>query len=233
MTITSTDNPRITNLDPNDERYATFPPLAAELLLNLIEWAEADQRVVDTGKFEGWGHWDQSLWSSLPATNLVPGGARYADPTLEPGINGSINLTPEQRASIQHEIEGGACGTSYCMAGQAVSLSGRRLLYVGDRERLAADYCVRIEETGEIDERGRPVTRDVGEPVLVSQEGQRVLGLHYRESGALFGGENKIDDLKRITNWIFANRDLPHPFAGMGIQTNEADEPDEDDDDTY
>jgi hypothetical protein len=221
MTIT-TNQPRLTVeefLRQRAESEALFSPpddggLNLPALMTLIDWAEADEEV-RRRRFAGWGDWRQSAWGVITAD----------DPNIK------ALAESEDPDAQQHAVElltdldrNGVCGTAYCMAGQAVAQAGYELLfedpYVGvDGIDLGlavagAERCVKTEPTGEVDRRGRPIFRPVGDDDQIESVAARILGLSPDEEDLFFNGSNSIDRLKRYVNRFCANRDMeqvPYP----------------------
>lgn len=192
------------------------PPLALELLLDLVAWAEKDDAMM--ARFQTWGDWDQNTWSTLSASGTVDIPTGWTDPAYYGYTDASED---DERA--RREILRGSCGTSYCMAGQAVHQTGYRLLYstaVGAGGVLTgqADQCIKIEGTGIVDEKGFEVMRDVpGTTGTVSAIGAQALGLTYEEAGELFNGDNTLTRIKELVNAIVVSRDLPQPYPEENI----------------
>lgn len=221
MTIT-TNQPRLTVeefLRQRAESEALFSPpedggLNLPALMTLIDWAEADEEV-RRRRFAGWGDWRQSVWGTISAD----------DPNVKALIESDDADQQEHAVDLLRDFDrNGVCGTAYCMAGQAVAQAGYDLIfedpYVGvDGVDLglavaSAERCVKTEPTGEVDSRGRPIFREVGEEGMIERTAARILGLTVDEEDLFFNGSNSIDRLKRYVNRFCANRDMeqvPYP----------------------
>jgi hypothetical protein len=198
----------------------------AELLHNLIQWAERDS------KFESWGFWHQSVWGILKGADKR--AEKVARKAKKKGIVREVNV----------------CGTAFCMAGQTVVQKGYRLMFDGvdhvhaygentnlsgiDQDLLDTDgdlmgttasTCIEQEPTGEYDEKGRELWRDVpgASEVSISDTARRELGLHPAESGVFFEADNNLDTLKELANGFCEARNLPFLFPSAGVRNILAD----------
>jgi hypothetical protein len=206
------------------------PGIRLDLLLDLVAWAEHDD--ANLAKFQSWGSWEQGSWSALRFDNRaaeVPIPRGWNDPVLD------YREPEEADEAIRQEILRGACGTSFCMAGQAVHQAGYRLVYTANsrpdtegKVYTSAENCVLTEPTGEYDARGFPVLRDVGESQYISVAAQHVLGIDHDEANVLFGGDNSLDEVRAIVNLICENRNLPWPYPESGVWNESSDDDDDD-----
>jgi hypothetical protein len=192
------------------------PPIAVDLLLDLVAWAEQDDARL--AHMQAWGRWNQGTWSN----------ASIADPEVDAGWEDPLISDPDGDQDIEDEdakarqaILRGVCGTSFCMAGQAAHQAGYRMVYANHGSisrgvvRLSAEQCIKTEPTGFTDAKGFPILRDVGQPVDISEIGAQVLGLDDDEAQELFGGDNTIGEIKGLVNRLCTDRDLPVPFVGL------------------
>lgn len=197
----------------------TTPTMNAEMLYDLIAWAEFDQDELTkpltlAERFARWGHWGQGAWSIK--TIRQP-------------------MTMEQ---AQVALSNGACQTSYCMAGQAVVQSHYRIIYT-DRydiaqdgvlkpdQQLIAEFCIRqIESLDPTTGLTTRVDDPTAERRYISDVAQEVLGLDYDEASRFFEANNDLDDLKQMVNGFCDTRRLPLLYPTHGIW----EDPDDDDD---
>lgn len=238
--MTTTDNDSAQRLDPIYQNLVgdglAYPPVRLDLLLDLVDWAERDDE--DLAKFMNWGHWEQGSWSTFRAKQAdldVPIPYGWSDPLIQDFYGRPDAEVSEQDAVIRQELLRGICGTSFCMAGQVALQAGYRMIYAGRTNvstiaMASADNCIFTEETDAKDAKGFPVLRDVGQVSSIGIVGQRVLGLDAVEANALFDGDNSIETIKRVVNYICENRGLPRAYPTFGSWDRSQDsDPDYDD----
>ncbi len=132
----------------------TLPALNLPLLTNLITWAWYDahaDRDMLAEFFADWGSWNQDVWASVP---------KPEDDTLDPS----------------DPMFGSMCGSSYCIAGQAVAQAGYKMVLSEGYGSYTATSAVPVV-FDHLNDLGRPVYREVGEPEDVPVIAARVLGL--------------------------------------------------------
>lgn len=230
---TITDNPRDTitvggapvNVGERISLNPAYPPVAYDLLLNIVAWAEHDSR------FSSWGIWNQGSWASV-----------YLDGDIKPALEELANswqdaetgrpaslIASQANVLVQSAARANVCRSAFCMAGQTVYQAGFRMILddsplhrIG--EEAYADDCIAEVLTDERDERGFMVWRDRedAERIAIDQAAAEILGL-IGEERCLFEGDNTVPKIKSIVNWIAENRHLPIPFP------DEPTYPDEDD----
>lgn len=223
-------------------RFKTFherhplPTLNVELLARLMEWAEYENQVTEglivrdriPEEYRLWGDWDQGVWGFLDTEGR--------------------ELTEEEKQDYRN----GVCRTAFCMAGQAATQSGYRLIFGphdnSNRERdgvlhhgFSAQMVIQVQETGRFGPRGFPIMEDVpgANRQDVGAVGRDVLGLNHEESSAFFDGDNNLLTLQRYCNTFYAARNLPPLYPGLGMAyvespnyevTNAVEYPESDDD---
>lgn len=186
------------------ERTITYPTLNTDMILDLIWWAERGE---SDPRYHGWGRWYQNAWARVVNNT----GKRL----------NWFNLGETEAERVAKANEENMCGTSFCMAGQAVVQSGYRLAMnrtiAGDSETNTIFGCIKSEWTGEVDDKGRRIYRDVGEERDISNAAQEILGLTAIERDKFFHGENSIDTLKGYANAFADARGLPLMFPDHGV----------------
>lgn len=203
----------------------TATELDVSLLYDLLRWAALEDAYTADPRFATWGQWDQGTWARLDMSGLS------TDERAE--LIAAINQ--ERHVSLGRN---GVCRTAYCMAGQTVAQANYRLVYnvdpqnPGVQRQLIADLCIAEEATGEKDEKGRTIYRDVpgAQQREVREVGAEVLGLDDYEAALFFDGDNDLDKLQRMANLFCHARGLPLLYPDMPIY-NPLD--DHDDDDEY
>lgn len=187
--------------------------LNTEAIALLIGWAEEDVNLLARWRsLDLWGRWDQGTWGSAELPANEAGVTLHED---EWGT--SLDDKDEAREEVDKAVLNGACQTAFCMAGQAVSQAGYRLIFDDvDLEGMmltgTAEYCVRAEPTGVRDNRGHMTYRDVGDPTNISSKAASILGLGHDEQQRFFSGSNTIDDLKEMANDFCADRGLARMY---------------------
>lgn len=166
-----------------------------ELIQTLIYWASQDQDHLRKWRDRFVGRWDQGTWGCLSDT--------ITDDTIDKALTG-------------------VCGTSFCMAGQAVLQKGYRIDFGLSVEEMMkrkgeiwnsnADWCIPQEPTGQFDNRGRPIFRDAGGRESIRGVARDALGLTEEEANTFFGADNQIEDLKAFANGMATVRGLPIMF---------------------
>lgn len=171
--------------------------LNIDAITTLIRWAEGDEALA-----ERFGTWDQGHWAKVIVGESVGEYGEDLDP---------VDLEEGKR--------NGHCKTAYCMAGQAVVQAGYRLLYSIDYEEdgiASASHCVKQRQTGEVNRLGLPEMEDVeGTQSYISDVARVILGLEYGEATAFFDGDNRVMDLKYLTNQFLDHRGLPPVYEGV------------------
>lgn len=181
-------------------------------LTTLIRWAEGDEALA-----QRFGTWDQGVWSQV----LVAESGLDWDSASDKYADG---LSHEE---VLEKTRNGVCQTAYCMAGQTVVQAGYRLIYnfneheedddgtgLGEHVSLETTHCTK-QEFLRFDERGKPVFRDTGETMEISEAAREILGMDHEESSRFFDGSNDIDDLKHMLNIFCQRRDMPEPYPGV------------------
>lgn len=208
-----------------------YPPVALELLLNIVRWAEQDHLAESDPAFAGWGKWEQGSWAALNLDGAIEGDLKViADRYNAAGEDDDIEQ--EAVTFVQSAARANLCGSAFCMAGQTVYQAGFRMILddspvsaVGDE--VYADNCIAEYDTGLRTEKGMAIWRDRPEaqPVPIDHAAREILGLTSEET-VLFEGDNDITKIKSIVNWICQHRSLPLPYPDEAIFPDEYD-PDE------
>lgn len=208
-----------------------LPMADMPMLMRLVWWAEQDQSTIDQWR-DMLGTWSQAYWGVADAHTVAESGG-------------------EESEDAWREVRNGACGSAYCMAGQAVVQNGYRMVYESGTicnptrgrqdpndsysyisgDFLSAAYCIAQEPTGTYDDKGRPEYRDKpgARPEPIDRTATEVLGLTDDETDFLFEGDNSVADLKRYVNGIAWVRNLPLPFPGHEIESAHGGDSDVDD----
>lgn len=195
-------------------------------LTTLINWAEGDEALA-----QRFGTWDQGVWSQV----LLGDPTLAVDNTLEAEqMAREKYMDGVTQDTVFEETRNGVCQTAYCMAGQTVVQAGYRLIYtiddasdaddgtgLGAHATLSTDVCVKQEWTGRFDGKGKPIFRDTGERMPISDAAAEVLGLDWREQAVLFDGSNEIDDLKYFVNAFCRRRGMEEPYPDAWSQRAE------------
>lgn len=190
---------------PDDE-------LNVEAITTLIDWAEADEER-RASVYASWGSWRQGLW----------GLASTASDNMRTLLNrGEGSQVGEEVAEMG---KNGACGTAFCMAGQAVVQAGYVLDYDSEASEwdngtvgVSAENCVWTEPSAtEVTRWGTPVLQEVGDPVDIAETATEILGLTDEEADLFFAGSNTIRHLKMYLNRFCEDRGMDHVYPGSGV----------------
>lgn len=186
--------------------------LNLEAIRLLIGWAEKDRDTLVRYRALGnWGDWNQGHWASVrfDAANSLD--------TQTDEVDDSEALTEMEQA-----VANGVCGTSFCMAGQAVVQAGHRLdlqgftgLDEGSTIYTETGYCYPQQWTGRYDDKGRRIMRDAGHRQSIAQVARNVLGLTGSQSDGFFSGGNTINDLKAYANEFAVRAGMDEPYPGV------------------
>lgn len=192
--------------------------LNTEAIALLIGWAEQDANMLARWRsLDTWGVWEQGTWGTVrvPAPSDLPTRVDEWDDTV-------LADPDAARDEVDQAVLNGACKSAYCMAGQAVTQAGYRLIF--DEIDLedhtlegTAETCVRVVPTGERDNRGHMRYRDVGDVEPISERAADILGLDYEEQDLFFSGSNTVVDLKRYANGFCEDRHLPWMYPEVGL----------------
>lgn len=208
----------ITESHPQQNGHPALNPL----IFDIVRWAEGD------AAFEKWGVWDQGSWASINVSPVLADLLEGIDRDDDGQALGDDH--DKMHTIVESVIRTNLCGSAYCMAGQAVSQAGFRIIVddlvygsgdVGSTE--FAEQCVREEYTGRRDEKGLPIFEDVGsrEPIYVTA--RQVLGLEDYEADRFFDGNNTIEVIRGLVNHFCDSRGLPVPYR---VETTEVYEED-------
>lgn len=183
-----------------------------ELLADLIAWAEADEDALRSGRFKGWGKWDQHFWAAADKTNerdILNGACQTAY-----CIAGQA-VAQEHYVMVLNERK-------YADPdGDGPYITGYSGLFNG----WAAESCVPTEVVGK-DERGRDIRLPIEDaiPISIDSKAAEILGITDEEAEYLFDGDNDIGELKRIANTLCLSRDLPKMYPGYSVHAELAGE---------
>lgn len=196
-----------------------WPMIDLALLLDLIAWAEGDQEAAKRRHLKG--TWDQGTWGTLTLDQETEAFIEEDYGDLYSGVN-FVDLPEASQKAITEAASKGVCGSSYCLAGGVVHAYGYRLLIEngdldGDERTIDASWAVPQRRTGEVNNLGFEVWEDVpdGERVDIQEKGFELLGLDERDPN-LFGGDNSVEDLKRMVNRMCHERGLPEQYPHAG-----------------
>lgn len=107
----------------------------------------------------------------------------------------------------------GVCGSSYCIAGQAVAQKGYALLFGDEGQPFTSDIAFSCAPVISTDNNGRPTEIDRDNKVPISTKGAEAIGLTVGESEYLFESANTIGDIVNMALMIAERRgvalDLP------------------------
>lgn len=111
------------------------------------------------------------------------------------GDNAKFKDVWEQN-SYGHMSKNGVCQTAFCIAGQAVAQTGRKILWTLETYDVPMDdrthYYASMTEDGD----------------SISDLGAEIIGLAEDEASALFDGDNEIQDVRQIAQEICTRRGL-------------------------
>jgi hypothetical protein len=218
------------DVGPRITRNVQYPPLALDLLLDIVAWARHE----NDPKFLTWGTWNQQSWAEVETDgDLAPMLRALADKYEDANDYEMRALVEDEAvATVESALRANVCGSAFCMAGQAAYQAGFRLILddtplssIG--ETIYASDCIAEAPTGVKNDKGYIVYKDVegASPLAIHVVAERALGLTSDEADWLFDGDNEIDKIHEIVNRIVTSRGLPTPFPNYGTYS-----PDEDSD---
>ena len=157
-----------------------------ELLKEVVELAKQDDALYHTQENSQPRRWVQETWAAVPY-----GAFKEAVDNGEKTI-GKFN--------IDSTVLPAGCGTTGCIAGWAVMLTGHRLAVTEVEGELAW-----MENEEGLDEAYIMYAVDgEGEVRYISELAAELLGLGLSEAWKLFSGENTVEDIVRISDEIIA-----------------------------
>jgi hypothetical protein len=190
-----------------------LPMLNIGLFSDVVEWAAQDhwseqQLPAWAKKFKSWGRWHQGSWGHVLQSMIGNGDLRV----LEPNV----------------------CGSSFCMAGQAVAQLGYAFLttpsdnFTWDAEEgsgaLSVAYAApKVFER--LDDKGRPVYKVLRDQAdSIATIAQKALGLTSEEASWFFDGDNSIGTIVDLALRFAAKRgqnlNLPDDVVALADATN-------------
>lgn len=179
-----------------------------DFIYKAILWAQEDEAFLASlseSERNWWGDWEQGHWGSVEDNEELVATTFYRNRHLD-GYQTNLN-------AFADAIRSGECKTSYCQAGQRVHQAGYRLMLDGDN---SAVNCIEQRPTGRKTALGAEEMEDVPgvRPRSIEATARELMGITYAEAGVYFEGDNDVDRLKEIANWMCERRGIPLMWPG-------------------